>query len=32
VVELRGVAHLDIAIGHHVPNTVSRLWEFLLPH
>jgi pimeloyl-ACP methyl ester carboxylesterase len=31
VVELDGVAHLDVAIGHHVPDTVARLWEFLAP-
>jgi len=31
VLELPGVAHLDVAIGHHVPDTVARLWEFLGP-
>ena len=31
VVELHGVTHIDVAIGHHVPETVARLWEFLFP-
>lgn len=31
VVELPGVTHIDVAIGHHVPDTVARLWEFLFP-
>jgi len=31
VLELDGVAHIDVAIGHHVPDTVARLWEFLAP-
>ena len=31
VVELPGVTHIDVAIGHHVPDTVARLWEFLAP-
>ena len=31
VVELPGVTHIDVVIGHHVPDTVARLWEFLAP-
>jgi pimeloyl-ACP methyl ester carboxylesterase len=30
VVEVAGVTHVDVAIGHHLPETVERLWEFLV--
>ena len=31
VVEVPGATHVDAAIGHHVPETVERLWGFLVP-
>ncbi len=31
VVELEGATHIDVAIGHHVPDTVAQLWKFLAP-
>jgi hypothetical protein len=30
VVEIPGATHVDVAIGHHVPRTVDRLWDFLV--
>jgi len=30
VLEIPGATHIDVAIGHHVPETVDRLWEFLV--
>jgi pimeloyl-ACP methyl ester carboxylesterase len=30
VVEIPDATHVDVAIGHHVPETLARLWEFLL--
>lgn len=30
VVEIPGATHIDLAIGHHVPQTVDRLWGFLV--
>jgi pimeloyl-ACP methyl ester carboxylesterase len=30
VVEVPGATHVDVAIGHHVPATVARLWDFLV--
>ena len=29
VLEVDGGTHVDATIGHHVPDTVERLWEFL---
>jgi len=31
VLEIPGATHVDAAIGHHVPDTVGRLWDFLVP-
>ncbi len=30
VVEIPGATHIDVAIGHHLPETIDRLWEFLV--
>jgi pimeloyl-ACP methyl ester carboxylesterase len=30
VVEVAGATHVDVAIGHHLPETLGRLWEFLV--
>jgi pimeloyl-ACP methyl ester carboxylesterase len=30
VVEIPGATHVDVAIGHHLPETVDRLWGFLV--
>jgi pimeloyl-ACP methyl ester carboxylesterase len=31
IVEIPGGTHIDATVGHHVPDTVAELWEFLLP-
>lgn len=30
ILEVEGGTHIDATIGHHVPDTVEQLWEFLL--
>jgi pimeloyl-ACP methyl ester carboxylesterase len=30
ILEVEGGTHIDVSIGHHVPDTVAQLWEFLL--
>ena len=30
VVEIAGATHVDVAIGHHLPDTIDGLWEFLI--
>lgn len=29
VIEIAGGTHVDVTMGHHVPSTVSQLWDFL---
>ncbi len=29
VLEVQGATHVDLTIGHHLPETVARLWPFL---
>jgi pimeloyl-ACP methyl ester carboxylesterase len=31
VLEVPGATHIDMSVGHHVPDSVARLWEFLGP-
>jgi hypothetical protein len=31
IVEVAGGTHIDVSVGHHVPDTVAQLWEFLVP-
>lgn len=30
ILEVAGGTHIDVTVGHHVPDTVAQLWDFLL--